>query len=203
MMDLFLTNTQLFALQDINWWTVAVWVTCRLLWCFYQQFELSLWRHPFTVEDPLVSKWCNAKFLQICSDEDLICLNCTRWNRIKIQTMIFAVGLLKKNIDTMSIMMSSTRSTKLDCHYKDAPFQGPAWVSLLGRDESCMTTTQYTNTTHYTELTLPQLTVARQFWLLWEEERESLRSSGYHLTKLDIPWGLCQQGASYFQKEKS
>ncbi len=36
---------------------------------FYQLFGLSFWRHPFTVEDPLVSKWCNAKFLQICSDE--------------------------------------------------------------------------------------------------------------------------------------
>ncbi len=25
----------------------------------------SYWRHPFTAEDPLVSKWCNAKFIQI------------------------------------------------------------------------------------------------------------------------------------------
>ncbi len=25
-----------------------------------------LWRHPFTEEDPLVNKWCNAKFIQIC-----------------------------------------------------------------------------------------------------------------------------------------
>ncbi len=35
------------------------------LWCFYQLFGLSFWRHPFTEEDPLVSKWYNAKFLQI------------------------------------------------------------------------------------------------------------------------------------------
>ncbi len=28
----------------------------------------SFWRHPFTAEEALVSKWCNAKFLQICSD---------------------------------------------------------------------------------------------------------------------------------------
>ncbi len=28
------------------------------------------WRHPFTADDPLVSKWCNATFLQICSDEE-------------------------------------------------------------------------------------------------------------------------------------
>ncbi len=40
------------------------------LWCFYQLFGLSFWRHPFTTEDPFVSKWCNAKFLQICSDEE-------------------------------------------------------------------------------------------------------------------------------------
>ncbi len=64
MMDLFLTNTQLFTSQDINWWTGVLWITCGLLWCFYQLFGLSFWRHPFTAEDPLVSKWCNATFLQ-------------------------------------------------------------------------------------------------------------------------------------------
>ncbi len=25
---------------------------CGLLWCFYQLFGLSFWRHPFTAEDP-------------------------------------------------------------------------------------------------------------------------------------------------------
>ncbi len=30
---------------------------------------LSVVWHPLTAEDPLVSKWCNAKFPQICSDE--------------------------------------------------------------------------------------------------------------------------------------
>ncbi len=40
-------------------------ITCGLLWCFYQLFGLSFWRHPFTAEDPLLSKWCNATFLQI------------------------------------------------------------------------------------------------------------------------------------------
>ncbi len=46
-------------------------ITCELLWCFIQLFGLSFWRHPFTAEDPLVSKWCNAKLLQICSDEEI------------------------------------------------------------------------------------------------------------------------------------
>ncbi len=44
--------------------------SCGLLWCFYQLFGLSFWRHPFTADDPLVSKWRNATFLQICSDEE-------------------------------------------------------------------------------------------------------------------------------------
>ncbi len=46
-----------------------MWITCELVWCFYQLFGLSFWRHPFTAEDPWVSKWCNDKFPQICSDE--------------------------------------------------------------------------------------------------------------------------------------
>ncbi len=65
-MDLVLKNMELFTSQDVNWY----WITCGLLWCFYQLFGLSFWRHPFTAEDPLMSKWCNAQFLQICSDED-------------------------------------------------------------------------------------------------------------------------------------
>ncbi len=42
---------------------------CGLLWCFYQLFGLSFWWHPFTAEHPLMSKWCNATFPQICSHE--------------------------------------------------------------------------------------------------------------------------------------
>ncbi len=58
-MDLFLTNLQFFTSQDISWWTGVLWITCVLLWCFYQLF--GFWRHPFTAEHPLLSKWCNAK----------------------------------------------------------------------------------------------------------------------------------------------
>ncbi len=65
MMDLFLTNRFLFckSLTDGLEWR-------GLLWCFNQLFGLSFWRHPFTTEYPLVSKWSNATFLQICSDEE-------------------------------------------------------------------------------------------------------------------------------------
>ncbi len=69
-MDLLISNTQLFTSQDINWSTGFMLITGGLSWCFYQLFGLSFWRHPFTAEDPLVSKWCNAEFLQICSDEE-------------------------------------------------------------------------------------------------------------------------------------
>ncbi len=31
--------------------------SCGLLWCFHNAVSFS--RHPFTAEDPLVSKWCN------------------------------------------------------------------------------------------------------------------------------------------------
>ncbi len=41
MIDLFLTNMQIFVSQAL----------------FFQLCGLSFWRHPFTAEDPLVSKW--------------------------------------------------------------------------------------------------------------------------------------------------
>ncbi len=41
----------------------------RILSEYLSAVWLSLWRHPFTAVDPLVSKWCNATFLQICSDQ--------------------------------------------------------------------------------------------------------------------------------------
>ncbi len=58
------------ASQDVNWLSRVLWITCGSLWCFYQLFGLSFWRHPFTAEDLLASKWCNATFLQICSKEE-------------------------------------------------------------------------------------------------------------------------------------
>ncbi len=39
--------------------------TPGLWWCFYQQFGLSFWLDLFTALDPLMSKWCSAKFIQI------------------------------------------------------------------------------------------------------------------------------------------
>ncbi len=71
MMDLFITKMQPFILQDINWWTGVMLITYGLLWCFYQLFRLSFWRHPFTAVDSLPRKILRGPIpLQICSDEE-------------------------------------------------------------------------------------------------------------------------------------
>ncbi len=46
--------------------------TDGLQWCvlLVDSFGLSFWRHPLTAEDPLLSKSCNATFLQTSSDEE-------------------------------------------------------------------------------------------------------------------------------------
>ncbi len=54
-----------------------MWITCG---CFYQLFGQSFWRHPFTAEDPLVSKWWNATFLQIWLRNKLIYI----WDGLKL-----------------------------------------------------------------------------------------------------------------------
>ncbi len=68
-----LIQISIFSIEKAIIWIVDFgleWISCGLLWCFHQLFRLSFWRHPFTAEDPLVSKWCNAKVLQICSREE-------------------------------------------------------------------------------------------------------------------------------------
>ncbi len=67
-MNLIIINTQRFDSQNINGLE-----SCGLLVDFCDVFISGLdsfLRHPFTAEDPLVRKWCNATFLQICSDEE-------------------------------------------------------------------------------------------------------------------------------------
>ncbi len=48
-----------------HWMIIYLWIVMFLISCLD-----SFWRHPFTAEDAFVSKWCNAAFLQICSDEE-------------------------------------------------------------------------------------------------------------------------------------
>ncbi len=62
----------LFLLEEVLLWPVILDLFRLLIRLFmnYQSFELSFWRHPFTAEGSLLSKWCNAKFLQISSSEE-------------------------------------------------------------------------------------------------------------------------------------
>ncbi len=83
MLDLFAKTGSLCLLKTLT--DGLEW--CGLLWCFYQLFGLSFWRHPFTAEHSLVSKWWNATFLQICSHEEtnwswpiLKCITCDGGN---------------------------------------------------------------------------------------------------------------------------
>ncbi len=65
------TSSWICFLQTRSFWLYKMltdgleWCGVDYLWCFYQLFGLSFWRHPFTAEHPLVSKWWNATFLQI------------------------------------------------------------------------------------------------------------------------------------------
>ncbi len=57
---------------------------CGLLWCFYQLFGLSFWRHPFTAEHPLLRHWCRDTF----SVNSLFWVNCSfkflDWKQLKL-----------------------------------------------------------------------------------------------------------------------
>ncbi len=79
-----------------------MWITCRLLWCFYQLFGLSFWRHPFTAQEPLVSKWCNAIFLQICSDEETnSSTSWMAWGLVQFKQILFLGELFLKYVMLM------------------------------------------------------------------------------------------------------
>ncbi len=53
-MDLFVTSMQLVNSFHVDYCDV-----------FYQLFGLSFWRHPFTADNPLLSKGYDARFFQI------------------------------------------------------------------------------------------------------------------------------------------
>ncbi len=64
-MDLFLTN--MHTSKDVKWWTVVVWIIPMfLISCVGSHSDGT---HSLQ-KDPLVSKSFNAKFLQICPDEE-------------------------------------------------------------------------------------------------------------------------------------
>ncbi len=56
-------------LQTHSFWLYKNWSCVDYCDVFISCLD-SFWRHPFTAEDPLVSKWCNATFLQICFHQE-------------------------------------------------------------------------------------------------------------------------------------
>ncbi len=77
-MDLYLINTQLFASQYVNWWTRIMWIIVM----FHHLFGLSFWRHPFTTEDPFVSKLCNDTFIITNSSTSWMALGWVHFQQI-------------------------------------------------------------------------------------------------------------------------
>ncbi len=43
-------------------------ITYLLIIVMFLSAVWAFWLHPFTAQDPIVSKWCNAEFLQIFSE---------------------------------------------------------------------------------------------------------------------------------------
>ncbi len=61
---------------------------CGLLWCFYQLFGLSFWRHPFTAEHPLLIHWWRDTFLQTWWRNKLIYI----LDDLRVSTLSFLVN---------------------------------------------------------------------------------------------------------------
>ncbi len=61
------TNMPLFTLQDVNWLPGVMCFTCGLLLCFFIMFYILT--APIHCRGSIGEQWCNAKFLQICSNE--------------------------------------------------------------------------------------------------------------------------------------
>ncbi len=77
LMDLFLTNTQLFTSQDVNWWTGVVWIIVRFLSAVWTLILTA----PIHYRGSIVGKWCNAKFLLFWWRNKLIYI----WGRVNFQ----------------------------------------------------------------------------------------------------------------------
>ncbi len=128
MIHLFITKRSLLH-QHINWWNGVVRITCGLLWCFYQLFGLPFWRHPFTAEDPLMSKWGKATFLQICSDEETnSSTSWIAWGWVHIQQIFifgWTIKLIKKCIwrDEWNMDRKQYSRFYINLHLSDAFIQ--------------------------------------------------------------------------------
>ncbi len=107
----FLTN-----MQDVNWWTGVI------LSCFYEPFGLSFWRHPFTAKEPL-RKYCYAKFLQICSDEETNSSTFwMAWGWVHFQQIFILGELFPSSVQYTAILSAFSISQKSLCpNYQGRP----------------------------------------------------------------------------------
>ncbi len=100
----FFTKTLLFSSQadGLEW--------CVLLWCFYQLFGLSFWRHPSNAEHPFLSKWWNATFLQMMKKQTH--LPRLGWHdgqcrgKLLLKVMRYNIGLLSKKSNWLCYLVT-------------------------------------------------------------------------------------------------
>ncbi len=67
---------QLLSSPDVNWWTGVG----GLLWCFYQLFGLSFWRHPFTSIAETLMQWHIT--LHVFNQKKKNSTFCTWWSAV-------------------------------------------------------------------------------------------------------------------------
>ncbi len=86
-MNLFITNMQLFSSQDVNWWAGVMWIIVIFFSCLNSHYDgtHSLQRIHWQVMH------CNVKFLQICSDEEANSTFGMAWEWVHFQR-IFIFG---------------------------------------------------------------------------------------------------------------
>ncbi len=103
----------------------------------------SFWRHPFTAEHPLVSKSCNATFLQICSHEQTISSTCwMAWgwghsfkfnaNDMKHQTLLHKL-IHTQHVNTLEfsdIMFTQQGKTQPKQTRRRAKHNGKKWTQI-------------------------------------------------------------------------
>ncbi len=109
---------------------------CGLLWCFYQLFGLLFWRHPFTADDPLLSKWWSDEFLQIDSHEETNSFTSwMAWGRVHLQKVFiidcsqraWLIGdLINHNAESAILpdkqIRQESRLTSVDLNFKNCVY---------------------------------------------------------------------------------
>ncbi len=118
---LFEVKNILMLRKTFNWWNGVVWISCGLLWCFYQLFWLSIWWHPFTAENPRLSKWCNAKLVRIISKDGFSLMV---WERVNVRHIFILRWTIPLRLIEAELMGSILWVSPV--HFKD---EATMWLS--------------------------------------------------------------------------